>query len=133
MKKLESHHASGVGEHEEIRAAQKHLAMVLADLKLRAHTVAVLIDTRTNFGKPRLLNAIHPMDPRQFPHLRRPIFQSYDRKIASLRKICAQCCSSSGGLCGSTETEADMRCFCPREMGARALSDGLDTPNAFAI
>src|SRR5260370_39503142 len=74
VKEEEGHHGSRIGEHKEIWIAHKHLALNLADLKLHGHTVAVLIDVRTNLDSPPLLDAIHPTDQRQFLHILRPNF-----------------------------------------------------------
>src|SRR5260370_1988136 len=74
VKEQEGHHGSGIGEHKKIWIAHKHLALDLADLKLHGHTVAFLIDVRTNLAKLPLIDAIHLMDQRQFLHLLRPNF-----------------------------------------------------------
>src|ERR1700722_6766204 len=89
---------------------------------------------RTNLYRPPLFDAIHPMGQRQFLHLLQSnLLYELPANCCLPKETCAQRWSLSGGLCGSEEFEADDCWFCFHDMDARALSDGLDMPNAFAI
>lgn len=87
---------------------------------------------RTHLGNLSAAECDSRYESTSFLHLHRPYFLLSCGQWRRHRKTLIQRRSSIGGLCGLGEVEDDVLCFCFHEGDVRALSDGLDIPNAFA-